>query len=159
LLQENVNRAAIADMFGARSAQCSTAYSATGFFTGYASAMGYFSFYAVDRLSMAGVVLSVSAVSLVCYQSAFLLNKKMAEKRTLDSQRKDIVKQKFFQYVKERELPAGWDRDPVFTNSMTGSNNSNNNEKKGGGGGGGKVQFSIDSKSADVSRVKSDDLL
>eukprot|EP01034_Spumella_vulgaris_P021875 gene21875-27950_t len=62
---ENVNRAAIADMFGLKSAECSTAYSATGFFTGYASALGYFSFYAVSRSSMAGVVLGVSCVSLI----------------------------------------------------------------------------------------------
>ncbi len=54
--QENTNKAAIADFFSQDSVACTTAFSATAFFTGYAGALGYFSFHALHRLHMAGAV-------------------------------------------------------------------------------------------------------
>jgi hypothetical protein len=54
LLQENTNKAVIADFFADSPDIATSAFAATMFFNGYAAAMGYFVFPSISRLDMAG---------------------------------------------------------------------------------------------------------
>lgn len=131
-MQENTNKAVIADFFGGNeSSSSTTAFSATAFFTGYASAMGYFCFYRVSRLTMGGVVLAVAAISAVCYQFAFNAHDQFRQKQSFDSRKKEVVRQRFYEYARSRELPpaSATERlgsrqqqhpaDPVFTTASS----------------------------------------
>lgn len=140
-VQENTNKAVIADFFGTETSSSTTAFSATAFFTGYASAMGYFCFYKVARLTMGGVVLAIAALSAVCYQFAFHTHDQLREKQAFDAHKKDVVKQRFYEYARSRELPVAPDRlnrqqhqaDPVFaTASPAVSGNSSNKQSNDG---------------------------
>ena len=73
---ETINKAVIADFYASNPDTCTTAFAAATFFNGYASAMGYFTFASLSRLDMAGVVAISSFLSLLCYEGAFLSEKR-----------------------------------------------------------------------------------
>eukprot|EP01036_Dinobryon_divergens_P027747 gene27747-36569_t len=77
---ENTNKAVIADFFSQDSVACTTAFSAAAFFTGYAGALGYFSFHALHRLHMAGAYRSTS-LKMVCMMT-FTLDLKNTDTTT-----------------------------------------------------------------------------
>jgi len=68
---ETINKAVIADFFASSADACTTAFAATTFFNGYASAMGYFTFASLTREAMASVVGFSALLALVAYQLAF----------------------------------------------------------------------------------------
>ena len=61
----------MADFFANDPDQCTTAFAATTFFSGYASAMGFFSFSSLERNQMAGTIFFLSVVGVTCYFVAF----------------------------------------------------------------------------------------
>lgn len=73
---ETINKAVLADFYASNADTCTTAFAAATFSNGYASAMGYFTFTSLSRLEMAGLVTVSSLVSLLCYQGAFLEEKR-----------------------------------------------------------------------------------
>ena len=67
MLQENTNKAVIADLFSDTPDLSTAAFAAISFFNGLSGAIGYFSFGSMSRDDMATLVLITSLVSIACY--------------------------------------------------------------------------------------------
>ena len=102
-LQENTNKAVIADFFSTESEACTTAFSATAFFTGYSGAIGFFTFHSLPRLAMAGVVLLMAAISCVSYEWAFVMDRRKRSEMDFQRRKMDIVRQRFEECKRSRE--------------------------------------------------------
>lgn len=66
----------MADFFDNDPDQCTTAFAATTFFSGYASAMGFFSFASLSRDQMAATIFFLSVVGVTCYFAAFKVHQR-----------------------------------------------------------------------------------
>uniref|UniRef100_A0A7S0ST91 Major facilitator superfamily (MFS) profile domain-containing protein n=1 Tax=Chromulina nebulosa TaxID=96789 RepID=A0A7S0ST91_9STRA len=97
---ENTNKAVIADFYSDQIEKSTSAFAATSFFTGYASAMGYFAFPYIPRLGMAGLVVVSGIISLFCYRFAFSLYSIQKQSQTTDKMA--IVRSHYLAHI-ERE--------------------------------------------------------
>ena len=66
-LQENTNKAVIADLFTDTPDLSTAAFAAISFSNGLAGAIGYFLFSFISRDAMASIVTVAAAVAIVCY--------------------------------------------------------------------------------------------
>lgn len=99
---ENTNKAIVSDFFSESAADSTTAFSTTAFFTGYASAVGYFTFFHISRLHMANFVIVTSIVSLVAYPIAFVVNREMKRQKNLAAHRQEIIRERFEECLNQR---------------------------------------------------------
>ncbi len=67
VVQENTNKAVIADLFVEMPDLSVSAFAAVSFSNGMAGAIGYFVFGDMTRLQMAGLVAGTSVAAIVCY--------------------------------------------------------------------------------------------
>lgn len=72
-VQENTNKAAIADFWIDNPDECTAAFAAATFFNGYASAFGYFTFPHLQRITMASIIVATSCLGIFSYLVAFSL--------------------------------------------------------------------------------------
>jgi MFS family permease len=81
---ENTNKAVMADFYAEDKDSCISAFAASSFFTGYASAMGYFVFPYSSRTGMAGVCVFSGILGLICYRLAFIVHRHLQHSKSID---------------------------------------------------------------------------
>eukprot|EP01038_Epipyxis_sp_PR26KG_P014205 gene14205-19059_t len=102
---ENTNKAAIADLYSSSPNDCTTAFASNAFFTGYSSAIGFFTFSEIPRRYMAMTITSFGILSFICYPLAFFVHKYVNEQKEFALHRKEVIKRQFYEHVRSRELP------------------------------------------------------
>ncbi len=96
-LQENTNKAVIADFWVDRADDSTNAFAAATFFNGYASAIGYFVFPFVARRGMVNTVVVSSLFGLVCYLFAFRAQEVKAVEMPED-EKKALLKRQYWEH-------------------------------------------------------------
>jgi hypothetical protein len=66
-VQENTNRAVVADFFSTSPDKVTSAFAAISFFNGIAAGGGFFVYYYMTRVGMAGVITGTALFAVACY--------------------------------------------------------------------------------------------
>lgn len=99
---ENTNRAVISDFFNDEPDKCTSAFSATSFFNGYAASMAYFSFPYVTRQGMAYTITISALFSILCYQMGFRLHNFVKSAKSID--KKAILQQQYLAHISGKNV-------------------------------------------------------
>ena len=119
---ENTNKAVIADFFP-NSDNLTSAFSIVTLFTAYSTSVGYFTFFAVTRDQMIGMVLFFSMLSLISYHFGFVAHQHVEEKQLFELQKRELVRR---QYADHCRLQEDGDSSNGASNGLSSSSSSGN---------------------------------
>lgn len=99
---ENTNKAVIADFFP-NSDNLTSAFSIVTLFTAYSTSVGYFTFFAVTREQMIGMVLFFALLSLICYHFGFLAHQNVEQQQHFEMRKGNLVRQQYAEHCRMQQ--------------------------------------------------------